>query len=474
MESAGDARSYALAAQRCHAACLAADRISQSPTHNRVSVREADPHRCSASSRMADSSTGTPLKAKETHEQKALRLKHRSIELRSRGLRLKIVDALHTHEWALQGVAEHLRDVGALDANFEVMASAAGAKKKKGGARKVQEAPGQTPLNRNFTKLSNMPLNHMRDWLQKMEPVVFSENNSKSIVVRGQLQSSRERLSQCFEFMTGIDPETPLFETGRGPEHLASFMKELKTINMARGRVAHDLVLPADWAKQGYFEIDTRGPQYMLHARYHRRRVPLPVDLLQGVSLPEHLSVHMNFSERRAIVKGPGATRVCRDLFLEQIGTEFSMPEFKGPSLTNGEVADQSNATRGSGDADGSSGEGASSHVLAIQGGQKRRHTGAQGPARRDGGGRSIARPAIMDAPRDEAKRPRLMGKPRGGDIVASSMGPDGSQVDMPGFDSGSANEVGEGDDEDEESGEKNNFVPGHVDELSWVPPPAN
>lgn len=142
-----------------------------------------------ASSAAAKAATETPpSKAKETHEDKALRLKKRALELRSRGLRLNIIACIGKHECTLQGVADHLRDVGAMYANFEVIEPTGDNATSKGSKRKSQAETAKV-VNNNFTKLTNMPLNRVQGWLQKMEPVVFSDNNSKSIIVRGQLQA---------------------------------------------------------------------------------------------------------------------------------------------------------------------------------------------------------------------------------------------------------------------------------------------
>lgn len=60
------------------------------------------------------------FRPKGTHEERAVRLKQKSIELRTRGLLIKVVNCLTTHPWALQGVAEHLRDVGALGQDLNI------------------------------------------------------------------------------------------------------------------------------------------------------------------------------------------------------------------------------------------------------------------------------------------------------------------------------------------------------------------
>lgn len=274
---------------------------------------------------------------KESHEERASRLKQKSLELRSRGLRLKIVKALTTHPWCLQGVAEHLRDVGAMDKKLEVAPALDGPDGVIGPSSKrgAPVAKDEKALNKNFTKLGNMPLNHVRDWLKAMEPVVFSDNNVKSIIVRGQIAQSRERLAQCVEFLTGIGPDEPLFEEGRDKAYLAEFVSQLRAVNIARGRVARDLGLPADWDSFGYYQVasDPQTDRLFLVPKYHNHPpVPLPDRVAEGATMPEHMQLCMNFSERRAVVKGPkGHSAVCRDIFLLS-SRGFGMPDFKGPS----------------------------------------------------------------------------------------------------------------------------------------------
>lgn len=73
--------------------------------------------------------------------------------------------------------------------------------------------------------------------------------------------------------------------------------------------------------------------RFFLHARHHK--VPsllLPEDLTRGATMPEHLHMDLNFSERRAFIKGPMPTSlVCRDLFVSKHGRRFGMLDFKGP-----------------------------------------------------------------------------------------------------------------------------------------------
>lgn len=277
-----------------------------------------------------DTRNPTPKKsAKESKEEKASRFLHKAQDLKKAALRTKLNAVMTARPECMTEIASHLQELEYLDASLNVI-QAPGAKAKASPTPKKE-------INNNFTRVNNMPLNKLSEWLRAMEPVTFSEMNCKSIVIRGKMQESRERLAQCFEYMTGIDPEEPLFEIGRDVAYLECFTNQLKLANVARGRLAHELILPANWAVAGFYFVESRGGKFVLVAPHHAMAsTALPTSILDGASDVSHFRIHMNHSERRAIVRGPRSVTglVCRDLFVASMTAErFSIPQFQPPAL---------------------------------------------------------------------------------------------------------------------------------------------
>lgn len=293
---------------------------------------------------MPDTKNPTPKKpatSKETKEERASRLLHKAQGLKKAALRTKINKTMQLRPECMPEIASHLVELGFMDADRNTIQLPS-------KVRKLDKQPvpaAARDLNNNFTKVCTMPCNRLQAWLAAMEPVTFSANNCKSVVIRGKIQESRERLAQCFEFVTGVDPEEPLFEGGRDHTYLEAFVAELVELNRSRGRLAHELVLLADWQKVGFYIVEQRGKQFNLVAPHHGLvSIALPAKIAKGATDTSHFQVHMNYSERRAVIRGPLCTvgTVCRDLLVKAMSADdFAMPQFAPPATLKTQLANK-------------------------------------------------------------------------------------------------------------------------------------
>jgi hypothetical protein len=196
-------------------------------------------------------------KAKETHAQRAARLARKSLELQHRDIKLKILDIIKEKPDVLPKLKDFLISLGvwvaepdggketpstgSLSGNVETPT--------KLGSRdpnELAEGPSESPedenkchtgkIHKNFNRLENMPLVHIKRWLAAMEPISLSDGQLKASVQRGSREASRERLAEIMEFTTGVDPMQPIFTGKVGEEQIKAFEDKLRQLNLSRGQ----------------------------------------------------------------------------------------------------------------------------------------------------------------------------------------------------------------------------------------------
>lgn len=116
-------------------------------------------------------------------------------------------------------------------------------------------------INRNFTKVDNMPIKHLQRWLEMLEPVACSEQMMKLVVRRGSYQDSHRQVSEIFECVTGIAPGTPLFG-GKCGDDVDMEVFEAKLVNEYHSgdRRGRNLRLEPDWAgRDGWYTEEKLG-----------------------------------------------------------------------------------------------------------------------------------------------------------------------------------------------------------------------
>ena len=110
---------------------------------------------------------------------------------------VRSVEGLSFHidagETVLQGGSDYVKPVGRLDFSGEPVAALA--KAALGRHRKATSSTDDTsmfeakeagaPVNKNFTRLSSMPLVHLKRWLQLVENSILTDTNLRTVMVRG-------------------------------------------------------------------------------------------------------------------------------------------------------------------------------------------------------------------------------------------------------------------------------------------------
>ena len=272
----------------------------------------------------------------ETHAQKAERLDRKALELRHRDKRLAVQALMLKQPDAVPKIVDYLMSIGLWQGNGQPLAiegdsgkevlstpvkakPAAKACAGKGHEEETakddmgsQKVPMQ--IHKNFSKMENMPLVHLRAWLTAMEPVALSEAQLKVLVKRGSCDASRHSLTELLEYTTNLDPSAPLFAEGRDEETLSKFTEQLLQLNASMGRRARDLQLPANWSRDGFYHVKVIDGKAFLWHRLKDTYAP-PTGFLEQPANLQGVTVELNFSENRACIKtgsGPFDTMLCR------------------------------------------------------------------------------------------------------------------------------------------------------------------
>lgn len=157
-------------------------------------------------------------------------------------------------------------------------------------AKKQPESEAWLP---QYTKLEVTPTRLLRQILQAMNPIVFSNGNLRSFCAKHQREPPKIPLAECVEFGCGMSMVAII-----PPEHRdIVVMKQIaRTDYIANGSLAERLQLPPDWSRDGYYIYDDRREagagvwvQRQLGAHTDWRRVPRtmtgPIHIADNFSL---------------------------------------------------------------------------------------------------------------------------------------------------------------------------------------------
>lgn len=274
------------------------------PTHNvAISARSKLTFEAASRAVAAAPSPGCP---RETHAEKAARLQRKSLELQYKDIRLKVEKILKERPDSLPKVRDYLislrlwDDLPASAGASGVAASPSTGKAQDAGATEEGGSTEATPKgkvpHKTYTRMENIPVVHLRRWLGDLEKCAFSEGALNMLVKRGKLEQSRAALVELLEFTTGIDPGQPLFAGARDDEAMSRVGEQCVQLNLQRGRVGKEIVLPADWSAVGYYEVVKVGSEVRLRHRYNGKSGPVPLHIMGSRGIAG-LTVLMNFSE---------------------------------------------------------------------------------------------------------------------------------------------------------------------------------
>jgi hypothetical protein len=263
-------------------------------------------------------------KAKETRGEKAARLQRKSLELQFSDMRSDLLATTKEKPNLLPQIKDFLKSSGEWPGEGSGASGFAQAPTTstptKGTPTKrlyLEDGPDENesapnPLlivsvNKNFTKLANMPLVHLQSWLSVLEPISFSAAQLKTLVKRGARDISRQLLSEIYEFILEWDPDAPLFEEGRDQAQMDEWLEKITDSYMKLGRRGQELRIPVDWGRQGFFEAIVKDGVPCLSNRLSKVVVVIPTKYLSdegGTVVVSKITINMNFSEHRAILIG--------------------------------------------------------------------------------------------------------------------------------------------------------------------------
>jgi hypothetical protein len=164
-------------------------------------------------------------------------------------------------------------------------------------------------IPRKYRQWSALPPGYLVELLSALEPVSMGKQALKVYAPKGKKTLKRAALEQLWEFVTGIPPTANITPKQRNMEKLK---QDVQKVNVQRGRVARDIVLPVNWGTDGHYfvEIDSENPGLAKLKTKHNEKAQMfkvsPSDFeLEGPSQLQGLYVDLNWSEERAVVCHP-------------------------------------------------------------------------------------------------------------------------------------------------------------------------
>ena len=276
------------------------------------------------------------------HESEAARLQRNCIKMKHRGIRVRVNRIMHSRPEMLSDLKDWLVQMGWWDAAEDELADqdergasepvecAASKKHKVTDAKELSIASfatseaspvdGSLCLHRNFNRVENVPIVHLRRWLTRMEPVAYSDAKLAQLCKHGKRDANRRVLAELVEFPTGITSNQALFAKHGDGNSLAELESRLVIMNQQNGRVARDLVMPPDWDSQGYYFVQGDSQGVSLWNRYRGVNVRLPLNFAPLGTAARDFVISNNCSERRATIMLQGSTvwdaTVCLNMFM--------------------------------------------------------------------------------------------------------------------------------------------------------------
>jgi len=204
---------------------------------------------------------------------------------------------------------------------------------------------GEAGVSRNdiprcYTKVGTLPPGYIQHALAQVEKISLSANAMRALCCRGQKTPGKAKLLELFEFMTGLSPEDdfpPVLH------NIPLLTRSMQHYNLARGRPAREMSLPAMWASDGIYKVILPGegdePGAKLQVQHTILKITKPVPENFDTSGPlENIYVEKNFSERRADLVNPASCcrRNLKSLFPEADEAHFKAIELKEVEGTEG------------------------------------------------------------------------------------------------------------------------------------------
>ena len=171
-------------------------------------------------------------------------------------------------------------------------------------------------------------------WLTAMEPIAFSEPNLKSLRPPGHKEIPQTILLEYFEFATGMEACHPINKDERIPNTLTN---RLCQTYADRDRPASRLKLPVEWKSGGWYGLAQINKLIILKKVHNNLTHSCSIEgvLPKGTRFSD-LSIELNFSELRAIIKGQGGKVLgqCERIMQLATGQTTEMPLIQEPNHT--------------------------------------------------------------------------------------------------------------------------------------------
>jgi hypothetical protein len=177
------------------------------------------------------------------------------------------------------------------------------------GACLVLGASYEAPA-RNFRTWSAAPATHLQALVCAIEPSTFSMANLKCLMKKGQRQVPKPPLLELLERCCDLDPDAEI-----GPDRMMDVViAKFMSINDTLGRRGRDLMLPADWATDGFYLVTMTGGEVWLVDR--ETMVKIKVFTYTADQQPSVWSIDLNFSKHRARLLGEPDVALPRQCML--------------------------------------------------------------------------------------------------------------------------------------------------------------
>ena len=181
------------------------------------------------------------------------------------------------------------------------------------------------PLPSCYTEVRLLSVKVMKHYLKRSEPAVFSDFAIRALQPMGKKTVPKSVMLEIWEYVYGMAPE----EAIAAAWHVkGSFEKHLNSVNMARGRLSRDMVLPPNYADVGIYKLRRNEGEAFLSSRLFPMEVRVPDCLLMNVDIAT-VHIQVNYSERSALVAdASGALR--RQASLMMLENQRTSPAEQG------------------------------------------------------------------------------------------------------------------------------------------------
>jgi hypothetical protein len=150
---------------------------------------------------------------------------------------------------------------------------------------------------RCFTTVMAIPPKHLFEIIGELGEISLSRNSMRAICKRGAKLPAKDKLSEIFEFISGLSPEDsfpPMYHDINAFSKLCSMRMDVYK------RPCRDMVLPPSWRQDGFYEIVINGACAAVRHKFLGIEFPLSASFLQKIDDLRGLHVDNNFSEQRA------------------------------------------------------------------------------------------------------------------------------------------------------------------------------